>query len=83
MEQQIAIEAAANEAGIKEVQFLLEPTAAAVAYGLNLQLKEEDRILVFDIGPTSIDATILKIKDNFFEKEHAQHQKVIGNHQFT
>lgn len=57
-------------AGLNVVRVLNEPTAAAIAYGLDE--KNEKNILVFDLGGGTFDVSILTIDDGVFE--------VIGTH---
>lgn len=52
-------------AGLNVVRVLNEPTAAAIAYGLDKQ--EEQNILVFDLGGGTFDVSILTIDDGVFE----------------
>ena len=51
--------------GLNVVRVLNEPTAAAIAYGLDE--KEEKNILVFDLGGGTFDVSILTIDDGVFE----------------
>lgn len=51
-------------AGLNVVRVLNEPTAAAIAYGLDKQ--EEQNILVFDLGGGTFDVSILTIDDGVF-----------------
>ena len=52
-------------AGLNVVRVLNEPTAAAIAYGLDK--KAEQNILVFDLGGGTFDVSILTIDDGVFE----------------
>ena len=52
-------------AGLNIVRIINEPTAAAIAYGLNKA--EEKNILVFDLGGGTFDVSLLTIDDGFFE----------------
>ncbi|WP_043710225.1 TIGR02266 family protein [Corallococcus macrosporus] len=52
-------------AGLKVERILNEPTSAALAYGLNRDLNK--KVLVYDLGGGTFDATILKIEKNVFE----------------
>lgn len=48
-------------AGLKIIQIINEPTAAALAYGLDKNLEREKNILVFDLGGGTFDVSILTI----------------------
>lgn len=53
-------------AGLDVVRIINEPTAAALAYGLD-KSGEEQRILVFDFGGGTLDVTIMEFSDGVFE----------------
>ena len=52
-------------AGLEVLRILNEPTAAALAYGYDQQLRE--RIAVYDLGGGTFDITVLELRDNVFE----------------
>ena len=52
-------------AGIKVLRIINEPTAASLAYGLGK--KENETILVFDLGGGTFDVSILEVGDGIFE----------------
>ena len=54
-------------AGFNEIRTINEPTAAAIAYGLENICEHEKKIMVFDFGGGTLDITILKIKNKQFE----------------
>ena len=56
---------AGSIAGINVVRILNEPTAASLAYGLNK--KGSKKILVFDLGGSTFDISILSVEDGLFE----------------
>jgi len=53
-------------AGLNVVRIINEPTAAAIAYGLDKKSKEQN-ILVFDLGGGTFDVSILTIDAGVFE----------------
>jgi len=53
-------------AGLDVVRIINEPTAAALAYGLDKGALEQ-RILVFDLGGGTLDVTIMEFSDGIFE----------------
>lgn len=63
--QRQATKDAATLAGIKVLRLLNEPTAAAIAYGLDRQ--EEDLIAVYDLGGGTFDISILRLSRGVFE----------------
>ena len=54
-------------AGLKVERVINEPTAAAIAYGLDKESKGEENILVFDLGGGTFDVTLLTIDSGVFE----------------
>ena len=63
--QRQATKDAGKIAGLEVMRIINEPTAAALAYGLD---KENDqRIMVFDLGGGTFDVSILEISDGVFE----------------
>jgi molecular chaperone DnaK len=64
--QRQATKDAATIAGLEVVRLINEPTAAALAYGLD-KLEQELRILVFDLGGGTLDVTIMEMGQGVFE----------------
>lgn len=54
-------------AGLNVLRIINEPTAAAIAYGLNSKDKTEKNVLIFDCGGGTHDVSILSIDDGIFE----------------
>ena len=54
-------------AGLDCKRIVNEPTAAAIAYGLEKRQQEEKKILVFDFGGGTLDVSILKIEEEVIE----------------
>jgi len=54
-------------AGLNVLRIINEPTAAAIAYGLNNKSSGEVNVLVFDLGGGTFDTSILSIDDGVFE----------------
>ena len=63
--QREAVRRAGFMAGLKVERILNEPTSAALAYGLNREMAK--KVLVYDLGGGTFDATILRIDRNVFE----------------
>ena len=69
--QREATEVAGQIAGLKVERIINEPTAAAMAFGLDKMLsgsnEEESNVLVFDLGGGTFDVTLLSIDEGFFD----------------
>ncbi|HVE92868.1 MAG TPA: molecular chaperone DnaK, partial [Actinomycetota bacterium] len=65
--QRQATKEAGEIAGLKVLRIINEPTAAALAYGLEKKGSADERILVFDLGGGTFDVSILEIGDGVFE----------------
>ena len=63
--QRQATKDAGKIAGLEVLRIINEPTAAALAYGLDKQSNE--RILVFDLGGGTFDVSVLEVGDGVFE----------------
>jgi molecular chaperone DnaK len=63
--QRTATKNAGEIAGLKVQRIINEPTAAALAYGLDK--KKNETILVFDLGGGTFDVSILEVGDGVFE----------------
>src|SRR3989441_9936195 len=64
--QRQATKEAGKIAGLNVRRIVNEPTAAALAYGLN-KLKEEKKVAVFDLGGGTFDVSILQLAEGVFE----------------
>lgn len=65
--QRSATRDAGTIAGLNVVRILNEPTAAAIAYGLDKSQNSEKIVLVYDLGGGTFDVSLLSIEDNVFE----------------
>ena len=65
--QRQATKDAGKIAGLEVLRIINEPTAAALAYGLDKEDKKNQKILVFDLGGGTFDVSILEIGDGVFE----------------
>ena len=65
-DQRQATKDAGKVAGLEVKRIINEPTAAALAYGLDKEASDE-KILVFDLGGGTFDVSILEIGDGVFE----------------
>ena len=80
--QRQATKDAAHIAGLEALRVINEPTAAAVAYGLEKQSSGEKNILIFDIGGGTFDVTILTIEDGIFEVKSTAGDTHLGGEDF-
>ncbi|MGB9791102.1 MAG: molecular chaperone DnaK [Thermacetogeniaceae bacterium] len=78
--QRQATKDAGRIAGLDVLRIINEPTAAALAYGLD---KEEDQtILVFDLGGGTFDVSILELGDGVFEVKATSGNNYLGGDDF-
>ncbi|GFE70948.1 molecular chaperone DnaK [Chroococcus sp. FPU101] len=68
-------------AGLEVLRIINEPTAAALAYGLEKQ-DEEQQILVFDLGGGTFDVSILQIGNGVFEVKSTSGNNHLGGDDF-
>jgi molecular chaperone DnaK len=65
--QRTATKEAGQIAGLEVLRIINEPTAAALAYGLDKEASGDETVLVFDLGGGTFDVSILEIGDGVFE----------------
>jgi L1 cell adhesion molecule like protein len=65
--QRQATKDAGTIAGLNILRIINEPTAAAIAYGLDKKTKGESNVLIFDLGGGTFDVSLLTIDDGVFE----------------
>ena len=65
--QRKATQMAGKIAGLNVLRIINEPTAAAIAYGLQKENQGEKNVLIFDLGGGTFDVTILSIDNNLLE----------------
>lgn len=81
--QRQATKDAGTVAGLIVERVLNEPTAAAIAYGLDSQKKkEEENVLVFDLGGGTFDVTLLTIDNGVFEVKATSGDTHLGGEDF-
>jgi L1 cell adhesion molecule like protein len=70
-------------AGLNVLRIINEPTAAALAYGLDKKLKGEKNVLIFDLGGGTFDVSILTIDEgSFFEVKSTAGDTHLGGEDF-
>ena len=65
--QRQATKDAGKIAGLEVLRIINEPTAAALAYGLDKEENKNQKILIYDLGGGTFDVSILEIGDGVFE----------------
>jgi len=65
--QRQATKDAGTISGLNVLRIINEPTAAAIAYGLDKKVGDEKNVLIFDLGGGTFDVSILTIEDGIFE----------------
>jgi molecular chaperone DnaK len=66
-DQRQATKDAGKIAGLEVPRIINEPTAAALAYGLDKEGAADEKVLVFDLGGGTFDVSVLEIGDGVFE----------------
>merc|ERR1712225_72856 len=69
-------------AGLNVLRVINEPTAAAIAYGLDKQGEGEKNILIFDLGGGTFDVSLLTIDDGIFEVKATAGDTHLGGEDF-
>lgn len=78
--QRQATKNAGKIAGLEVKRIIPEPTAAALAYGLNK--KDNEKIVVFDLGGGTFDVSILELGDGVFEVKSTNGDTHLGGEDF-
>lgn len=78
--QRQATKDAGKIAGLEVLRIVNEPTAAALAYGL--EKSEDQTILVYDLGGGTFDVSILELGDGFFEVKATSGDNSLGGDDF-
>ena len=69
-------------AGLNILRIINEPTAAAIAYGLDKKGQSERNVLIFDCGGGTFDVSILTIDDSIFEVKATAGDTHLGGEDF-
>ena len=78
--QRQATKDAGKIAGLEVLRIINEPTAAALAYGLDKD--QDETILVFDLGGGTFDVSILELSEGVFEVKATNGDTVLGGDDF-
>merc|ERR1712017_65515 len=69
-------------AGLNVMRIINEPTAAAIAYGLDKKATGERNVLIFDLGGGTFDVSLLTIDDGIFEVKATAGDTHLGGEDF-
>ncbi|MDP2907539.1 MAG: molecular chaperone DnaK [Nanoarchaeota archaeon] len=77
-DQRQATKDAGTIAGLEVVRIINEPTAAALAYGMDKNQSKDQKILVFDFGGGTLDVTIMEFGQGVFEVKSTSGDTQLG-----
>jgi L1 cell adhesion molecule like protein len=80
--QRQATKDAGTIAGLNVLRIINEPTAAAIAYGLDKKGSGEQNVLIFDLGGGTFDVSLLTIEDGIFEVKATAGDTHLGGEDF-
>jgi len=80
--QRQATKDAGTIAGLNVLRIINEPTAAAIAYGLDKKGQKEQHVLIFDLGGGTFDVSVLSIDDGIFEVKSTAGDTHLGGEDF-
>ncbi|XP_055301925.1 heat shock 70 kDa protein cognate 4-like [Sitodiplosis mosellana] len=80
--QRQATKDAGTISGLNVLRIINEPTAAAIAYGLDKKAVGERNVLIFDLGGGTFDVSILSIDDGIFEVKSTAGDTHLGGEDF-
>lgn len=69
-------------AGLNVLRIINEPTAAAIAYGLDKKSSQEKNVLIFDLGGGTFDVSLLTIEEGIFEVKATNGHTHLGGEDF-
>lgn len=80
--QRQATKDAGKIAGLEVMRIINEPTAAALAYGLDKGENKGQKVLIYDLGGGTFDVSILEIEDGVFEVLSTNGDTMLGGDDF-
>ena len=80
--QRQATKDAGTIAGLNVLRIINEPTAAAIAYGLDKKSDKEKNVLIFDLGGGTFDVSLLTIEEGIFEVKATNGHTHLGGEDF-
>ena len=81
--QRQATKDAGTIAGLNVLRILNEPTAAAIAYGMDKKISEVKNVLVYDIGGGTFDVSIVTIGEGIFQVRATAGETHLGGEDFN
>jgi len=81
--QRQATKDAGTISGLNVLRIINEPTAAAIAYGLDKKGSGERNVLIYDMGGGTFDVSLLTIEDGIFEVKATAGDTHLGGEDFT
>ena len=80
--QRQATKDAGTISGMNVLRIINEPTAAAIAYGLDKKTQGERNVLIFDLGGGTFDVSLLTIEEGIFEVKATAGDTYLGGEDF-
>ena len=80
--QRQATKDAGTISGLNVIRIINEPTAAAIAYGIDKKFKEERNVLIFDLGGGTFDVSVLSLEEGLFEVKATNGHTHLGGEDF-
>merc|ERR1719281_110884 len=80
--QRASTKDAGSIAGLNVLRIINEPTAAAIAYGLDKQSSSERNVVIFDLGGGTFDVSLLTIEEGIFEVKATAGDTHLGGEDF-
>merc|ERR1719253_1301047 len=80
--QRASTKDAGSIAGLNVLRIINEPTAAAIAYGLDKGSSQERNVLIFDLGGGTFDVSLLTIEEGIFEVKATAGDTHLGGEDF-
>ena len=80
--QRQATKDAGTISGMNVLRIINEPTAAAIAYGLDKKVVGERNVLIFDLGGGTFDVSLLTIEEGIFEVKATAGDTHLGGEDF-
>ena len=80
--QRQATKDAGTISGLNVLRIINEPTAAAIAYGLDKNYDKEKNVLIFDLGGGTFDVSLLSLEEGLFEVKATNGHTHLGGEDF-